>query len=71
MATPDVRPVGDLPDAIGKTAARVLQLEGVDSLVKVSLHTERQLLALHGVGPKAIRLLREALTAKGLNFRQE
>ncbi|MGO1536293.1 MAG: hypothetical protein ACTHWM_05165 [Yaniella sp.] len=71
MATPDVRPVGDLPDAIGKTAARVLQLEGVDSLAKVSLHTERQLLALHGVGPKVIRLLREALVAKGLNFRQE
>ena len=27
-ATPDVRPVGDLPDAIGKTAAR--DGEGLD-----------------------------------------
>ncbi|MDR7347880.1 hypothetical protein J2S62_002137 [Enteractinococcus fodinae] len=32
MATPDVRPVGDLPDAIGKTAARALQAAGIDSL---------------------------------------
>ena len=71
MATPDVRPVGDLPDAIGKTAARELQLAGVDSLTKVSLHTEKELLALHGVGPKALRGLAEALAAKGLGFRQE
>lgn len=71
MATPDVRPVGDLPDAIGKTAARELQLAGVDSLTKVSLHTEKELLALHGVGPKALRVLAEALAAKGLGFRQE
>lgn len=71
MATPDVRPVGDLPDAIGKTAARELQLAGVDSLTKVSLHTEKELLALHGVGPKALRILAEALAAKGLGFRQE
>ena len=71
MATPDVRPVGDLPDAIGKTAARELQLAGVDSLTKVSLHTEKELLALHGVGPKSLRILAEALAAKGLGFRQE
>lgn len=70
MATPEVRPVGDLPDAIGKTAARALQQAGVDSLTKVSLHTEKELLALHGVGPKALRILAEALATKGLGFRQ-
>lgn len=70
MATPEVRPVGDLPDAIGKTAARAPQQAGVDSLTKVSLHTEKELLALHGVGPKALRILAEALATKGLGFRQ-
>ena len=69
MSTPDIRPLGDLPDAIGKTAARALQQAGVDSLTKVSLHTEQELLALHGVGPKALSILAEALTAKGLGFR--
>ena len=30
--TPDVRPVGDLPNEIGKTAARELFLHGITSL---------------------------------------
>lgn len=69
MSTPDVRPVGDLPNEMGKTAPRELQLAGIDSLQKVSQHTERELLAIHGVGPKAIHILREALDAKGLRFK--
>jgi predicted flap endonuclease-1-like 5' DNA nuclease len=69
MSTPDVRPVGDLPDEIGKTAARELSLNGVDSLRKVAAHTEKELLAIHGVGPKAIRILRKELAMKGLKFK--
>jgi DNA-directed RNA polymerase alpha subunit len=69
MSTPDVRPVGDLPDAIGKTAARELSLNGITSLERVSAHTERELLAIHGVGPKAVRILGEVLAEKGLTFR--
>ena len=33
MSTPDVRPVGDLPYEIGKTAARELTLNGITSLL--------------------------------------
>jgi len=69
MSTPDVRPVGDLPDAIGKTAARELSLNGITSLEDVSAHTEKELLAIHGVGPKAVRILGEALAGRGLEFR--
>ncbi|MEV6280756.1 hypothetical protein [Nocardia sp. NPDC051832] len=69
MSTPDVRPVGDLPNELGKTAPRELQSAGIDSLSKVSEHTERELLAIHGVGPKAIRILAEALSERGLSFR--
>lgn len=68
-STPDVRPVGDLPDSMGKTAPRELLNAGIDSLQKVSEHTERELLAIHGVGPKAIRILRDAMQEKGLTFR--
>jgi predicted flap endonuclease-1-like 5' DNA nuclease len=67
--TPDVRPVGDLPNAIGKTAARELAHHGIDSLARVAAHTKAELLAIHGVGPKAIAILDEALVAKGLRFR--
>jgi predicted flap endonuclease-1-like 5' DNA nuclease len=66
--TPDIRPVGDLPDAIGKTAARELANAGITTLAGVAARSERQLLAIHGVGPKAIRLLGEAMASAGLTF---
>lgn len=43
-ATPDVRPVGDLPDEIGKTAARELSLQGVTSLRQAAEHSKSELL---------------------------
>lgn len=63
--TPDIRPVGDLPDAIGKTAARELSLNGITTLDAVSQHSARELLAIHGVGPQAVRILREKLAETG------
>ena len=67
--TPDVRPVGDLPDAIGRTAARELSSHGIGTLAQVAAHSQAELLAIHGVGPKAIRILGEALAAQGLAYR--
>jgi predicted flap endonuclease-1-like 5' DNA nuclease len=66
--TPDVRPVGDLPFEIGKTAARELAHHGITSLQRVAEHTKKELLAIHGVGPKAIAILGDALAANGLDF---
>jgi predicted flap endonuclease-1-like 5' DNA nuclease len=66
--TPDVRPVGDLPNEIGKTAARELSIHGITSLEEVARHPRDELLAVHGVGPKAVRILEAALAAKGLTF---
>lgn len=69
MPTPDVRPVGDLPNAIGKTAARELALQGIMSLAMVAQHSRAELLAIHGVGPKALAILGSALAAHGLEYR--
>lgn len=71
MATPDVRPVGDLPNEIGKTAARVLHLNDITTLAKVATRTKKELLAFHGIGPKSVRILGEALAEKGLDFRAD
>jgi|GEM_PF-689015 len=68
--SPDVRPVGDLPDAIGKTAARELSLNGITSLEQVAGRSQKELLAIHGVGPKAIAILAEALALKGLDYKR-
>ena len=68
--TSDVRPVGDLPNEIGKTAARELSLNGVTSLQQVAEHSKKELLAIHGVGPKAIAILGDALAARGLDYKE-
>ena len=58
----------DLP-AIGRPATDALALRGITTLDQVAEHTEQDLRSLHGVGPKAIRILREALAADGRTFR--
>ncbi|QKG21034.1 MmcQ/YjbR family DNA-binding protein [Actinomadura verrucosospora] len=53
--------VGDLPKAIGGPATRALAGAGITTLAQVAALTDAELLAMHGVGPKAVRILREAL----------
>lgn len=58
----------DLPP-IGAPARAALHHAGYTRLEQLSQVRERELLALHGVGPRAIRILREALADRGLSFR--
>lgn len=60
----------DLP-FIGRPARSALATIEVHDLVSVAKHTRKELLALHGFGPKAIRLLEPALAEKGLSFKGE
>ena len=55
--------------AIGRPAATALGLAGITTLEQAAEHTEEELLGVHGVGPTAVRILREALAASGLGFR--
>lgn len=54
--------------SIGAPATRALEAQGVRRLEDVARWTRAELLALHGVGPKAVRLLEEALNAEGLTL---
>ncbi len=56
-------------DGIGAPAKRALIGAGHQRLEDLAAVTEKQLLALHGMGPKAMGILRERLAAKGLQFR--
>ncbi len=53
---------------IGRPATQALELIGVTTLEAVAERSERELLALHGVGPKAVRILKAELEAQGLEF---
>lgn len=70
MSTRDLpEQIGDLPK-IGRPAASALLSIGVSTLGQVAAMSEAELLALHGVGPRAVRILREALQAAGSGFRR-
>lgn len=55
----------ELPVAIGKVARRELAVFGVTRMDQLRTVTEKELLAIHGVGPKAIQILRQQLMDGG------
>jgi hypothetical protein len=58
----------DFPATIGNPARNALQSAGFSKLKQLTTITEAELSKLHGMGPKALRILRETLEAKGLSF---
>ena len=56
---------------IGKPATAALAAAGVTTLEQLAKHSEKELLALHGFGPKAIQLLTPALHKHGLSLRKD
>lgn len=60
-----------LPQGIGRPATNALLLAGFTHLEQFTTVSEKDLLKLHGVGPKAIRILREALHEKRLSFSKD
>lgn len=59
------------PKGVAAPAQRALAAAGYTQLEQLTAATEAELRALHGMGPKAIRLLQEALHAKGLSLAEE
>lgn len=59
--------VGDLPP-IGRPANSALLAAGVTTLAQVAAYRRDDLLAMHGIGPKAIGILATALAERGLTF---
>lgn len=57
-----------LPPGIGSPAQRALAAAGITRLDQFTTISEAELLKLHGVGPKAIRIIKESLRENGLAF---
>ena len=58
------------PAGVGGPALRALQVAGVRSMADLEGRTEAEILALHGMGPRALGILRDALAASGRRFRR-
>ncbi|MET8968319.1 DNA-binding protein [Streptomyces hydrogenans] len=59
------RPETDFPRAVGAPATRALVVAGYSRLDQLADVPAAELAALHGVGPKALRVLGEALAERG------
>lgn len=62
--------VSNIPN-IGAPAGRALAGVGVRKLEDLVKFSEKELLELHGFGPKALRILKEVMDEHGLKFRKE
>jgi hypothetical protein len=58
----------EYPQRLGRTARRELALNGYTRYDQLTRVAPAELLAIHGVGPKAVRILGEELAARGLAF---
>jgi hypothetical protein len=58
----------DLPAKLSQPARQAFKLAGITRLEQFTKVTTAEVLKLHGVGPKTITQLREALSAKGWSF---
>jgi DNA-directed RNA polymerase alpha subunit len=64
MATPEA----GLPWGIGAPATRALTAAGYTELGQLADVPAAELAKLHGVGPKALRLLQKALHERGMSL---
>jgi hypothetical protein len=61
-------PESGLPPKIGAPATRALTAAGYTDLRQLAGVPSAELAKLHGVGPRALRLLQEALDQQGLSL---
>ena len=58
----------DIPGGLSQPALRALAHAGLTNLEQISKLTLQEFKNLHGVGPKAVKPILEAMEAKGLYF---
>lgn len=63
-------PTTEFPRSIGKVATRELALSGYTRFKHLTRVSRKSLLAIHGVGPKAVDILEEEMKNKGLEFQR-
>ncbi len=64
----NVSPDYDFPKGLAQPAIRALLSAGYTRLDQLTAARESDLRKLHGMGPRALGLLRNALAARGLSF---
>jgi hypothetical protein len=58
----------EFPHGIGRVAKRELAAHEFTRYEDLTRASAKELLAIHGIGPKAVRILGEELATRGLSF---
>jgi hypothetical protein len=62
------KPESGFLSLLSAPARSALEQAGISTLTKLSQYSEREILKLHGMGPKSIPILRQALQDAGMTF---
>jgi hypothetical protein len=68
VAKAENKPESGFLSLLGAPARRALEHAGITTLTQLAQRSEREILALHGMGPKSLPTLRQALQDAGLVF---
>ncbi|KYG79669.1 hypothetical protein AWW67_10090 [Roseivirga seohaensis] len=63
------KPTTGFLSLISAPARRALEAHGISSLKQLSEYREKEISTFHGIGPKVISILKEALTENNLQFK--
>jgi DNA-directed RNA polymerase alpha subunit len=56
---------------LSNPARNALQDKGITTLTELAQYSEREILKLHGMGPRSIPTLKQALMDAGLSFKEK
>jgi DNA-directed RNA polymerase alpha subunit len=63
------KPLEGFQSILSAPARRALEQAGIHSVKDLSLHSEKEILQLHGIGPSSLPKLKEVLKKEGLTFK--
>jgi DNA-directed RNA polymerase alpha subunit len=65
----EVKPETGFLAKLSNPARSALEAEGITTLTQLAQYSEREILKLHGMGPRSLPTLRNELMAAGLSFK--
>ena len=63
------KPDADFLSKLASPARNALKHQGITTLTELAKYSEREILKLHGMGPRSLPTLRKALMTAGLSFK--
>lgn len=63
------KPASGFLTKLSSPARRALEAQGVTTLTELAKYSEQEILKLHGMGPRSIPILKQALMDEGMSFK--